>query len=90
MAKSYRAGLTRGEIASYPLVPNCRYQLKEFVVNWFRRDAFGSHADEWLALAIVILLSFALCIALSRLVWWLRTRKREADESEKEYWRIHG
>jgi len=90
MAKSYRAGLTRGEIASYPLVPNCRYRLKENVVNWFRRDAFGSHAGEWLALAIVILLSFALCIALSKLVWWLRRRKREADESEKEYWRIHG
>jgi hypothetical protein len=54
MAKSYRAGLTRGEIAPYPLVPNCRYRLKEFVVNWFRRDAFGSHAGEWLALAIVV------------------------------------
>ena len=90
MAKSYRAGSTRGEIASYPLVPTCCYRLKELVVNWFRRDAFGSHAGEWLALAIVILLSFALCIALSKLVWWLRTRKREADESEKEYWRIHG
>ena len=89
MAKSYRAGLTRGEIASYPLVPNCRYRLKENVVNWFRRDAFGSHAGEWLALAIGILVSFALCIALSKLVWWLRRRKREA-ESEKEYWRIHG
>ena len=90
MAKSYRAGLTRGEIASYPLVPNCCYRLKELVVNWFRRDAFGSHAGEWLALAIVTLLSFALCIALSILVWWLRTGKREADESEKEYWRMHG
>ena len=90
MAKSYRAGLTRGEIVSYPLVPNCRHRLKEFVVNWFRRDAFGSHAGEGLALAIVILISFALCIALSKLVWWLRTRKREADESENEYWRIHG
>ncbi len=90
MAQSYRAGLTRGEIAPYPLVPSCRYRLKKFVGNWFRRDVFGSHAGEWLALAIVILLSFALCIALSKLVWWLRTRKREADESEKEYWRIHG
>jgi hypothetical protein len=25
----YGGGLTRGEIASYPLVPNCRYRLKE-------------------------------------------------------------
>jgi hypothetical protein len=90
MAKSYRAGLTVGEIASYPFVPNCRYRLKDFAVNWFRRGAFGFHAGEWLALAIVLLLSFALCIALSKLVWWLHTRKREADEGEKEYWRIHG
>jgi hypothetical protein len=58
-------------------------------VNWFRRDAFGSPAGEWLAFAIVMFLSFALCIALSKLVWWLRTRKDGADESEKEYWRIH-
>jgi len=58
-------------------------------VNWFKRDAFGSHVGEWLTLAI-ILLSFALCIALSKLVWWRRTRKHEADESAKEYWRIHG
>jgi Zn-dependent protease with chaperone function len=70
-------------------VPDWRYRLKEFVVNWFRRDAFGSPAGEWLALAVVILLSFALCIALSTLVWWLRTREREADEGEKDYWRIH-
>jgi len=72
MAKWCRAGLTRGEIASYPLVPNCRYRLKEFVVSWFRRDASGSHEGEWLVLPIAIALSF------------------EADESEKEYWRIHG
>jgi hypothetical protein len=59
-------------------------------MNWFRRDAFGSHAYEWPALEIVVLFSFALYIALSKLVWWLRTRKRESDEREKECWRIHG
>jgi hypothetical protein len=36
-------------------------------VNWFRHDAFGSHVGERLALAMVILLSFALGIALSNL-----------------------
>jgi hypothetical protein len=68
--------------------------LKEFVVNWFRNYAFGSHAGECLALAIVILVSFALCIASLRLVFWFLTCKRNADESEgedeKEYWRVHG
>ena len=81
MAKSYCAGLLRGEIAS------CRYRLKEFVVNWFRRDVFDSPTGERLALAIVVLLSLALYIALSKLAWWLRTRKR--GEGEREYWRIH-
>jgi hypothetical protein len=68
--------------------------LKEFVVNWFRRYVFGSHAGEWLAFALAILVLFALRIALSRLVFWFLARKRDADEredeSEKEYWRIHG
>jgi hypothetical protein len=63
-------------------------------VNWFRRDAFGSHPGEWLALALAILVLFALRIALSRLVFWLLGRKRDTDESEdeseREYWRIHG
>jgi len=59
-------------------------------VNWFIRYGFGSHADGWLALATVTLLSFALCIAFLRLAFWLRTRERETDEREKEYRRIHG
>lgn len=58
-------------------------------MSWFRRDILGSHASEWLALAIIILLSFALYIAVSKRVWWLPSRKREADESEKEYWSVH-
>ena len=59
-------------------------------MNWFVRYGFGSHAREWLALATVVLVSFALCIASLRLVFWFLTRKRGADESEREYWRIHG
>jgi hypothetical protein len=63
-------------------------------VNWFRPYAFVSHAGEWLALALGILVLFALRIALSRLVFWFLERKRDTDESEdeseKEYWRIHG
>jgi hypothetical protein len=63
-------------------------------VNWFRQCAFGSHGAEWLALAIVILLSFASCIASLRFGSWLLTRQRDTEEtkseSEKEYWGIHG
>jgi hypothetical protein len=59
-------------------------------VNWSRHDALYSPAGVWLALATAIFISFALCIALSKLACWLRARKREADESEKEYWRNHG
>jgi len=59
-------------------------------LNWFRHDAFGSHAGEWLALATAVLLAFALGVALLGLVLWLLTRERDADASEKGYWRIHG
>ena len=63
-------------------------------MNWFRHDAFFSHVGEWLALALAILALFALRIALSRLVFWFLKRERDAhesvDESEKDYWRIHG
>jgi membrane protein implicated in regulation of membrane protease activity len=71
----------------------CRYRLKEFVVSWFGHNAFASHAYEWPALEIGVLLLFALFIALSKLARWLRTRKREAnesqDEGQREYWRTH-
>ena len=59
-------------------------------MNWFRRDGFGFHAGEWLAVALVILLSLALCIALLRLVFRLFKRKGDTNESERNYWRIHG
>jgi hypothetical protein len=67
--------------------------LKEFVVNWFRHYGLGFHAGEWLALAMAILLALV-GIALLKLVFGLLTRERDADESddesEKEYWLIHG
>jgi hypothetical protein len=75
---------------SFSVCSSLCYQSKEFVVNWFRRCAFGSHVGQWLALALVILLTFALCVALLRLVFWLLKRERDTDESESEYWRIHG
>ena len=63
-------------------------------MNGFRNYAFGSHAGEWLAFAVIILVSFALCIASLRIVFWLLTRERDAHKSEgegeKEYWRTHG
>ena len=62
------------------------------MVNWFRNYAFGSRTGELFALAIVVLVSFTLCIASLKLVFWFLTRKRDADEGEgeKEYWRVHG
>jgi hypothetical protein len=63
-------------------------------MNWLRGYAFGSHAREWLALAIIVLLSFASCIASLKVVFWLLIRKRNSDKGESEgdrqYWRTHG
>jgi hypothetical protein len=51
--------------------------------------AFGSHMVDWLALAVVIVLTLAVRIGTRRFIFWL-TRKRNSDRSEREYWRIHG
>ena len=59
-------------------------------MNWFRRCVFGSHLGEWLVFALVILVAFALCVALIRLVFRLLKRERNTNESESDYWRIHG
>jgi hypothetical protein len=64
--------------------------LKEFVVNWFRHYGNAVHAGEWLSLAMVILLALVPGIALLKLVIWLVTPERDQDESEKDYWRMHG
>ena len=59
-------------------------------MNWFTRYVFSCHVSKWLA---VILLALA-GVALLKLVIWLLTPERDADESgnesEKDYWRIHG
>ena len=77
-----------------PLVPRCRFRLKGFVVKWFRQHGLGFHAGEWLALAMIVFLSFALGIAVLKLVFSLLTRERDTDESEddneKDYWHTHG
>jgi hypothetical protein len=60
-------------------------------VNWFERHAFGSHQNEWLAVAlVVVLLLLALCVAVLRLALGLFKRKGNTGESESDYWRIHG
>lgn len=63
-------------------------------MNWFTRYGFGYRMNRWLALAKVILMSFAVCIAPLGFALWLPTRKGDTDksegESEKEFWRIHG
>ena len=59
-------------------------------MNWFRHYGNGVHAGEWLSLAMVILLALVPGIALSELAIWLLTPERDKDESEEDYWRMHG
>jgi hypothetical protein len=53
-------------------------------VNWFRQYGLGVHAREWLGLVALVA-----GIALFKLVTWLLTPERDADESEKDYWGTH-
>ena len=59
-------------------------------MNWFTNHTFASHAAEWLALAVVILLALELCVGTLEFISSLFTHERNADEPEKDYWRIHG
>jgi predicted signal transduction protein with EAL and GGDEF domain len=59
-------------------------------MKWFLSYALGSHASEWLALGVMIVFTFALCITSLKVVFWLLTRRRDTDAAESEYWRIHG
>ena len=59
-------------------------------MNWFRHHGPGLHAGEWLALTIVILLALVPGIAMLKLVIWILTAERDKDDSERDYWRIHG
>ena len=78
------------EGGSILLFHHCRYRLRHVFLNWFTNHGFGSHAAEWLALAIVILLALELFTGIMEFVSSLFARKREAGESENDYWRIHG
>ena len=59
-------------------------------MNWFTRYVFGCHVNKWLAVILLALVG----VALLKLVIWLLKRKRDTDESEdeseREYWRVHG
>ena len=59
-------------------------------MNWFTRYVFGCHVSKWLAVILLALVG----VALLKLVIWFLTPERDADESgdesEKDYWRIHG
>ncbi len=55
-------------------------------MNWFTRYVFGCHVSKWLVVILLALVG----VALLKLVIWLLTPERDANESEKDYWRIHG
>jgi hypothetical protein len=59
-------------------------------VSWFTRYVLGSHVSKWLAVISLMLVG----VTLLKLVIWLLTPDREAEESgdasEKDYWHIHG
>ena len=59
-------------------------------MTWFRSGGFGFLAGGWLVFALVILLVLALCVVLLKLVFRLFKREGGTDESESDYWRIHG
>lgn len=58
-------------------------------MNWFAHHAFPSRTAEWLALAVVILLSLAFCIGVMKFVSSLLTGEHDTDKPENDYWHIH-
>lgn len=76
-------------------MPPIRFRLRPESIKGVRGElaqsyGFDSHVGKWSGLAMVMFLSFALCIALLKLAFWFFSRERDTDESEKEYWRTHG
>jgi hypothetical protein len=59
-------------------------------MHWLTHYAFGSHLVDWLALAVVVVLTLAVRLGARRLILWLLTHKRDSGKSDAEYWRIHG
>jgi hypothetical protein len=59
-------------------------------MHWLTQYAFGSHLVDWLAVAVVVLVTIALRIGTRSFIFWLLRDKRGSDKSEREYWRMHG
>jgi hypothetical protein len=60
------------------------------LMHWLKNYAFGSHLVDWLALAAVIVLTFAARLGARRFIVGLLMRKRDKDKGGRNYWRIHG
>jgi hypothetical protein len=69
---------------------HCSYGSKEFVVSLFGRDSFSFHSGERMASALVALLVFASFVALLGRALRRVGRKGDTEESDSNYWRIHG
>jgi hypothetical protein len=69
---------------------HCEWRTSTGFMHWLRNYAFGSHLVDWIALAGVVVLTFAMRLAARRLILPLLTRKRGSDKNEMEYWRKHG
>jgi hypothetical protein len=59
-------------------------------MHWRTKHGFGFHLVDWLAVAVVLLITIASHIGTRRLFFWLAKRKRGSDKGEREYWRMHG
>jgi len=57
---------------------------------WLTNYGFGSHLVDWLALAVVVVLTLALSVGTRRFIFWVLAHKRDSDKTEREYWRRHG
>jgi hypothetical protein len=65
-------------------------RLRQIFMHWLTNYGFGSHLVDWLAVAVVVLVTIALRVGTRRFILWRLTHKRDLDKSEREYWRIHG
>jgi hypothetical protein len=59
-------------------------------MHWLTNYAFGFHLVDWLALAVVVVLTLTVRIGARRFIFRLLTHKRDKGKGEKEYWRRHG
>jgi hypothetical protein len=59
-------------------------------MHWLTTYGLGSHLVGWLALAVVVVLTFAARLGARRFIIGLLTRKHDKGKGEREYWRRHG